>query len=151
MTRKTQSPEWIRHARRFDRPKIDYWFKPEHSPLDGVLIWRGTQPYPRTGAICNIYAIQDANTGHTVGVSERVALRDLRQVGIGSRVYIEFVGYKTLPSGFDMQEFKLYVEDTQPEPSGEVVKDKHSTLPKEQSSVPVEPTSGSEEERLHAN
>jgi|ERR1039457_859260 hypothetical protein len=114
---RTKKPEWIKNARRIDRPRMDRWYKPNDGALDGVLIWKGRQLNHQTGDLYNVYAIREEDTGKIVGLSERIALRDLRAARIGGRVYIEYAGLKRGSSGYDMQLFNLYIGEPHAEPT----------------------------------
>jgi hypothetical protein len=107
-------PEWVKSAARVDRPAIDAWYKPdEHGALDGFLIWRGQQEAPQSGDVYNAYAIRLA-TGKVIGLSERAGLRYLRQVRIGSRVFIRPTGIKELENGWKMQQFEILADRLEP-------------------------------------
>ena len=106
----TKTPDRIKNAARVDRPDIKRWFKPEDGPIDGTLIWRGRQEHYQTGDTYNAYAIRLGETGEIVGVSERVGLRDLRGVKVGSRVFIRPAGVKELDNGHKLQQFDIFAE-----------------------------------------
>jgi hypothetical protein len=108
-------PEWLKTAARVDRPEVDAWYKgEEHGALDGVLIWRGQQEHAQSGDVYNAYAIRLASTGQVIGVSERAGLRYLRQVRIGSRVFIRPTGVKELENGRKMQQFEIFADQLEP-------------------------------------
>jgi hypothetical protein len=107
----SQPPSWTRAAHRLDRPKIDAWYRPEEDgALDGFLIWQGQEEHRMSGEAYHAFAIREAQTGKVVGVTERAALRFLRQVRSSSRVYIRPLGKKDLGDGRSMWEFEAYAE-----------------------------------------
>jgi len=106
----TKTPDWIKNAPRVDRPEFKRWYKPEDGPLDGKLIWRGRQEHYQTGDVYNAYAVQLADGGEVVGISERAGLRDLRMVKIGSRVFIRPAGVKELDNGHKLQQFEIFAD-----------------------------------------
>ena len=112
-------PDWIRNAPRIDRPDIHHWYKPEDGPLDGMMIWRGRQEHYQSGDTYNAYAVRETSTGHIVGVSERVGLRDLRTVKVGSKVFINPIGKKQTDSGRAFEQFEIFAEQQEalPEPT----------------------------------
>ena len=107
-------PDWIKNAARVDRPDITRWYKPEDGPIDGTLIWRGRQEHYQSGDTYNAYAVREASTGLIIGVSERVGLRDLRTVKVGSRVFINPAGVKQLENGRTLQQFEIFAESQDP-------------------------------------
>jgi len=104
-------PEWVKRASRVDRPDINRWFKPEDDPINGTLIWRGRQEDRQTGDTYNVYAIREADTGLVIGVSERAGLRDLRNVKVGSKVFIRTGRVKELDNGRKVQTYEIFAED----------------------------------------
>ena len=111
---KGKLPDWLRNANRVDRPAITRWFRPEDGPVDGTLIWRGRQEHHQSGDVYNAYAVREAGTGIIIGISERVGLRDLRTVKVGSRVFINLVGVKQLDNGRTLQRFEIFAEAQEP-------------------------------------
>lgn len=119
-TDQPQPPAWTRSAHRLDRPKIDAWYKPEdHGPLDGFLVWQGQEEHRLSGETYHAFAIREAESGRMIGLAERAALRFLRQVRPGSRVYIRPVGKKDLGDGRSMWEFEAYAQDIEHDTAGE--------------------------------
>jgi hypothetical protein len=110
MSDESNIPSWVRGAARVDRPEIDAWYKPEDGALEGTLIWRGQQESATSGDVYNAYAVRKADGTKVIGVSERAGLRYLRQVRVGSRVFIRPAGVKVLPSGHKMQQFEIFAE-----------------------------------------
>lgn len=111
-TDQQQPPAWTRSAHRLDRPKIDAWYKPEdHGPLDGFLVWQGQEEHRMSGDTYHAFAIREAESGRMIGLTERAALRFLRQVRPGSRVYIRPIGKKDLGDGRSMWEFEANAQD----------------------------------------
>jgi hypothetical protein len=107
-----QPPPWTSSAHRLDRPKIDVWYKPEeHAALDGFLVWQGQEEHRMSGETYHAFAIKEAETGKMFGVTERAALRFLRHVRPGSRVYIRPIGKKDLGDGRSMWEFETYAQE----------------------------------------
>lgn len=108
-------PDWLKSAARVDRPELDAWYKPdEHGALDGVLIWRGQQEHAQSGDVYNAYAVRLGGTGKVIGVSERVGLRGLRSVRVGSRVYVRPTTVKELDRGRKMQQFEIFADQMEP-------------------------------------
>jgi hypothetical protein len=105
------TPEWVKSAPRVDRPEINRWFKPEDGPINGTMIWRGRNEDRRTGDTYPAYAIREADTGLVIGVSERAGLRDLRNVKVGSRVFIRPGRVKELDNGHRFQTYEIFAED----------------------------------------
>jgi hypothetical protein len=109
-----KTPDWVKKAPRVDRPDVNRWFKPEDGPINGALIWRGRMEHYQTGDTYNAYAIREADTGLVIGVSERAGLRDLRNVKMGSRVFIRPSRVKELDNGRKFQAFEIFAEDVEP-------------------------------------
>jgi hypothetical protein len=105
------TPNWVRNASRVDRPDINRWYKPEDGTINGKLIWRGRQEHYQTGDTYNAYVIMEADTGLNIAVSERAGLRDLRNVKIGSRVFIRPGRVKDLDNGRKVQTFEVFAEE----------------------------------------
>jgi hypothetical protein len=88
------------------------WYKPEeHGALDGFLVWQGQEEHRLSGETYHAFAIKEAETGRMFGVTERAALRFLRQVRPGYRVYIRPIGKKDLGDGRSMWEFETYAQE----------------------------------------
>jgi hypothetical protein len=116
MSTSTTAPAWTRSAQRLDRPAIDVWWKPElHGPIDGILIWQGDAPDRRTGEPYHLFAIREHASAAVYAVTERAALRSLRQVGVGARVYFAPAGVRELDGGKRMMEFEVYAQEAQEE------------------------------------
>jgi hypothetical protein len=108
-------PDWLKNARRVDRPEIDKWYKPDHDgDLEGRLIWQGDQEnHFRPGETAHLFVVRDERTGVVFGVQERAALRGLRRAKVGSRVFLSPKGARDLPDGRGKRwEFEVYVEDS---------------------------------------
>jgi hypothetical protein len=108
------APNWIRTAARVDRPEIDWWYKPEDGPLDGVLTWRGQHDHALSGDVYNVYALRLADTGKVIGVSEKAGLRGLRAARVGSKVFIRPTGVKVLDGGRKMYQFEVFADQLEP-------------------------------------
>jgi hypothetical protein len=107
-----QPPAWTRGAHRLDRPKIDAWYKPEdRAALDGVFLWQGDAEHRMSGETYHVFVVREHATGLHVAVAERAALRFLRQVRAGSRVYVRATGKKDIGDGKAMWEFEAYAEN----------------------------------------
>ena len=61
-----------------------------------------------------MYAIREADTGLIIGVSERAGLRDLRNVKVGSKVFIRPGRIKELENGRKFQTFEIFAEGLEP-------------------------------------
>jgi hypothetical protein len=106
-------PSWVQTAIRVDRPDVDTWYKPEqHGPLEGTLIWRGQQ-HARSGNVYNAYAVR-TESGTVFAVAESAGLRDLRQVSVGSAVFIQPTTVKTLANGRTMLQFRIFAKRIEP-------------------------------------
>ena len=109
----SNTPSWVRTAIRVDRPDIDTWYKPEqHGALEGTVIWRGQQ-HARSGNVYNAYAVR-TESGTVFGVAESAGLRDLRQVCVGSPVFIQPTAVKKLDGGRTMQQFRIFAKRIEP-------------------------------------
>lgn len=111
-------PDWVKNAKRSDRPAIERHYRPEEGPLDGVLFWQGDITDARSREQYRLFIIQEEGTGLNVAVSERAALRPLRDAKIGSRVFIEPEGKAELGDGRQMWKFALFVQAPMATPRG---------------------------------
>jgi hypothetical protein len=107
-------PSWVRNASRVDRPEIDFWYRPEDGPLEGVFIWRGQQEHALSGDVQNVYAVRRADDGKVIGVSERAGLRGLRSVRVGSKIFLRPTGVKELEGGRKMHQFEIFADQLEP-------------------------------------
>jgi hypothetical protein len=107
-----QPPAWTRAAHRLDRPKIDAWYKPDDgTALDGVFLWQGDAEHRTSGETYHVFVVRETSTGLHVAVAERAALRFLRQVRPGSRIYVRATGKKDIGDGRSMWEFEAYADN----------------------------------------
>jgi hypothetical protein len=111
-TAEHQPPVWTRGAHRLDRPKIDAWYKPDDgAALDGVFLWQGDAEHRISGETYHVFVVREQATGLHVAVAERAALRFLRQVRPGSRVYLRATGKRDIGDGKTMWDFEAYAEN----------------------------------------
>lgn len=102
-----KKPAWAIGLQREDRPPIDKTYRPEEGPLEGRLAWQGEME-DQQGEAYHMFVICEANTGLNVGVSERAALRPLRQKPVGTLVFLQPEGKTDLGDGRTMWRIALY-------------------------------------------
>jgi hypothetical protein len=83
----------------------------DHGPLDGFLVWQGQEEHRMSGETYHVFVVREHGTGLHVAVAERAALRFLRQVRPGSRVYLRATGKRDIGDGKSMWDFEAYAEN----------------------------------------
>ncbi len=87
-------PHWARNSQSIAKPNIDKWWKPdEDKPINGVMVWHEAILDQRSGAPRRIFVVRDSERqGFHWGVGERSGLVKLRNVPVGSRVFVRCIG-----------------------------------------------------------
>lgn len=86
------------------------------------MAWQGDQDDPNTGEVRRIFIVRDASAGFHWGVSERHALKGLRQVPNAARVWLEYKGERETGKLINgekqtVMEFDVIADKTRPAPA----------------------------------
>jgi hypothetical protein len=116
-------PSWAKGKNSIARPSIDKWWEVEKDPaIDGVMTYHDAILDSRSGKPRRIFIIRDSTrSGFHWGVGERNGLVRFRNVPVGSRVFLRFVGRRDTGNVIDGQrqtviEFDARAETELPHP-----------------------------------